>query len=80
MNWALIDQGRSLVYVTTRPILIVSNQAAAGDKRKKVKDKGMEREGEDEDRGGTGARVRLESQRRKGKDGKIESKLLKDGK
>lgn len=36
------------MYVTATTILIVSIQAAAGDKRKKVKDKGIGREGEDE--------------------------------
>ena len=47
-KWPIIHRGRSLLYVTATTILIVSIQAAAGDKRKKVKDKGIGREGEDE--------------------------------
>ena len=40
------------MYVTTTPILIVSNQAAAGDKRKNAKVKGIGREGEVKGQGG----------------------------
>lgn len=55
-KWPVVDQGRSLVYVTITPFLIVSNsnQAAAVDKRKKVKDKGLGRDGEDKGQGGHG--------------------------
>ena len=42
------------MYVTATTILIVSIQAAAGDKRKKVKDKGTGRDGEDKGQGGHG--------------------------